>query len=109
MQILQIIKDSYKISQNVAVKFYADWLKQACDVFSKSFYEINYMDREKLEKVFEENEIESVINFAGYKAVGESVKKPIDLPCSIYSCIFKFNFFILDSMSIKTSIYFDIL
>lgn len=41
------------------------------------FYEIDYMDREKLEKVFEENEIESVINFAGYKAVGESVKEPL--------------------------------
>ena len=36
------------------------------------------MDRKKLEKVFEENDIEAVINFAGYKAVGESVKKPID-------------------------------
>ena len=42
------------------------------------FYEIDYMDRKNLEKVFEENEIEAVINFAGYKAVGESVKKPID-------------------------------
>ena len=43
------------------------------------FYEINYLDREKLEKVFEENpKIDSVINFAGYKAVGESTKKPID-------------------------------
>ena len=42
------------------------------------FYEMNYMDREKLEKVFEENEIEAVINFAGFKAVGESVKKPIE-------------------------------
>ena len=41
------------------------------------FYEIDYMDRENLEKVFEENEIESVINFAGYKAVGESVKEPL--------------------------------
>lgn len=39
LQILQIIKDSYQISQNVAVKFYADWLKQACDVFMTSFYE----------------------------------------------------------------------
>ena len=41
------------------------------------FYEIDYMDREKLEKVFEENDIESVINFAGFKAVGESVKEPL--------------------------------
>lgn len=33
------------------------------------FYEINYLDREKLKKVFEENDIEAVLNFAGYKSV----------------------------------------
>ena len=42
------------------------------------FYEINYLDRKALEKVFEENEIEAVLNFAGYKAVGESVQKPLE-------------------------------
>ena len=43
------------------------------------FYEIDYLDRKALEKVFEENtNIDSVINFAGYKAVGESVQKPLD-------------------------------
>ena len=42
------------------------------------FYEMDYQDREKLEKVFEENNIEAVMNFAGYKAVGESVQKPIE-------------------------------
>ena len=42
------------------------------------FYELDYLDREKLEKVFEENKIEAVLNFAGYKAVGESVQKPIE-------------------------------
>ena len=41
------------------------------------FYEINYLDKKALEKVFEENKIDSVINFAGYKAVGESVKEPL--------------------------------
>lgn len=41
------------------------------------FYEIDYMDRERLEEVFEENEIEAVINFAGFKAVGESAEKPL--------------------------------
>ena len=41
------------------------------------YYNINYLNREELEKVFEENEIEAVINFAGFKAVGESVKEPI--------------------------------
>ncbi len=39
---------------------------------------MDYKDREKLEKVFEENDIEAVMNFAGFKAVGESVQKPID-------------------------------
>ena len=42
------------------------------------FYEIDYLDRQALEKVFEENEIEAVLNFAGFKAVGESVEKPIE-------------------------------
>ncbi len=42
------------------------------------FYEMDYADREKLEKVFEENKIEAVLNFASLKAVGESVKMPID-------------------------------
>ena len=42
------------------------------------FYEMDYKDKEKLEKVFEENNIEAVINFAGFKAVGESVAKPIE-------------------------------
>ena len=42
------------------------------------FYNINYLDRKSLEKVFEENDIEAVLNFAGFKAVGESVEKPID-------------------------------
>ena len=42
------------------------------------FYEIDYLNKEALEKVFEENEIEAVMNFAGYKAVGESVQKPLE-------------------------------
>ena len=42
------------------------------------FYEIDYLNRQELEKVFQENEIEAVMNFAGYKAVGESVQKPIE-------------------------------
>ena len=42
------------------------------------FYEMDYKDKTALEKVFSENKIDAVINFAGYKAVGESVKKPIE-------------------------------
>lgn len=41
------------------------------------FYEIDLCDKEKLNDVFNENKIDAVIHFAGYKAVGESVKKPL--------------------------------
>lgn len=41
------------------------------------FYEINILDEEKMEEVFKENKIDSVIHFAGFKAVGESVAKPL--------------------------------
>ena len=43
-----------------------------------TFYEVDVLDREALEAVFAKEEIDSVIHFAGYKAVGESVAKPIE-------------------------------
>ncbi len=42
------------------------------------FYEADLLDREKVEKIFEENTIDAVIHFAGLKAVGESVEKPME-------------------------------
>lgn len=42
------------------------------------FYECDYTSASALEKVFIENEIGQVINFAGFKAVGESVAKPLE-------------------------------
>ena len=42
------------------------------------FYEVDITDREKLEVVFEEHEIDAVIHFAALKAVGESVAKPLE-------------------------------
>ena len=41
------------------------------------FYRTDILDREGLDKVFAENSIDAVIHFAGYKAVGESVEKPL--------------------------------
>lgn len=43
-----------------------------------TFYEGNMIDSNLLDKIFTENKIDAVIDFAAYKAVGESVKKPID-------------------------------
>ncbi len=40
------------------------------------FYEADIRNREDLEKIFSQEKIDAVINFAGLKAVGESVQKP---------------------------------
>lgn len=42
------------------------------------FYNVNVCDNDKLDKIFSENEIDAVIQFAGFKAVGESVQKPLE-------------------------------
>ena len=42
------------------------------------FYEVDMLNEEKMEEIFKENNIEAVIHFAGLKAVGESVEKPIE-------------------------------
>ena len=42
------------------------------------FYQDDMLDRDALKKIFDENEIDAVIHFAGLKAVGESVHKPVE-------------------------------
>ena len=41
------------------------------------FYENDVCDCDALEKIFTEHSIDAVMHFAGYKAVGESVREPI--------------------------------
>ncbi len=42
------------------------------------FYRIDLRDRPALDRVFEENDVDAVIHFAGLKAVGESVSMPLE-------------------------------
>ena len=60
--------------------------------------QMNAKDSEKLETVFRENRIDAVIHFAGLKAVGESVEKPvlyyrnnIDTTLSLLECMKKYD------------------
>ena len=41
------------------------------------FFEVDLLDKEALDKVVKENNIDSCIHFAGLKAVGESCQKPL--------------------------------
>ena len=43
-----------------------------------TFYKADVNDRAALEQIFADNQIDRVIHFAGFKAVGESVQKPIE-------------------------------
>jgi UDP-glucose 4-epimerase len=54
-------------------------LKRVKELTGKDFkfYEVDLLERVKVEEVFAENNIEAVIHFAGLKAVGESVSIPL--------------------------------
>lgn len=43
-----------------------------------AFYNVDMLDKEAMNEIFEKENIDSVIHFAGYKAVGESVRKPLE-------------------------------
>ena len=56
-----------------------DVLEKIEEITSKrpKFYDIDVCDKEEVKKVFRVNKIDAVIHFAGYKAVGESVREPL--------------------------------
>ncbi len=43
-----------------------------------TFYNVDMLDKVGMNEIFEKEKIDSVIHFAGYKAVGESVRKPLE-------------------------------
>ncbi len=58
------------------------------------FYEADMLDIAAVDRIFDENDIEQVIHFAGYKCVPESVKKPL----MYYSNNLRGTFNILETM-----------
>ncbi len=42
------------------------------------FYQTDLLDKDGMRKIFENNKIKAVVHFAGLKAVGESVQKPLE-------------------------------
>lgn len=55
-------------------------LERVAQIIGKQvpYYKTDIRDREALEAVFSENQFDAVIHFAGLKAVGESVAKPLE-------------------------------
>ena len=78
---LELLKAGYEV---VVVDNLCDSSEEAVKRVEKisgkpvKFYQADILDREALEKIFESETIDSVIHFAGLKAVGESVAKPLE-------------------------------
>ena len=43
-----------------------------------AFHKANVLDRDAMEAIFSEHDVDAIIHFAGFKAVGESVQKPLE-------------------------------
>lgn len=43
-----------------------------------TFYQVDVTDEKSTEEIFKENKIDGIIHFAGFKAIGESVEKPLE-------------------------------
>ena len=78
--VIELIKNNYEVViidnlSNSKIKV-LDKLKKITGKEIK-FYREDVCNKEALRKIFKENNIDGVIHFAGYKAVGESVLKPL--------------------------------
>ena len=78
---VELIKSGYEvvIIDNLSNSKY-EAVKRVQKIVNKSitFYENDILDKDALRKIFSNHKIDAVINFAGYKAVGESVEKPLE-------------------------------
>ncbi len=78
--IIELLSKGYEV---VAVDNFSNSHRSAFgrirQITGKNFtdYEIDLLDAKKLDKVFKAHKIDAVIHFAAFKAVGESVEKPL--------------------------------
>ncbi len=73
-----VIVDDLSNSSEVAVERIRTICGISADDSQLRFYKANILDRDALNSIFEENDIDAIIHFAGFKAVGESVQKPLE-------------------------------
>ena len=79
--VVELLNENYEV---VGLDNFSNSKKETLDkiknITSKeiTFYEGNMLDKKLLDKIFKDNKIEAVIDFAAYKAVGDSVKKPVE-------------------------------
>ncbi len=99
--VVELLENNYEV---VIVDDFSNSKKEVLDNIKKitnksfSFYKGNVKDEEMLSLVFEKENIDAVIHFAGFKAIGESVDNPlmyyennIDTTISLCKVMDKYN------------------
>lgn len=78
--VLELLKNDYQVTviDNLS-NSKRESLKRVENITGKSvkFYELDLLDKESMTDLFQNNSFYAVIHFAGLKAVGESVEKPL--------------------------------
>lgn len=78
---IELIKNNYTviIADNL-INSKIEVLDKICTItgIKPIFYKIDVTNEVKLQEIFDKNKIDGVIHFAGLKAVGESVEKPLE-------------------------------
>ena len=79
--VIELIKAGYKavIVDNLSNSKYES-VKRVEKIVGEEipFIEADILDKDAIRNIFKDYQIDAVINFAGYKAVGESVQKPME-------------------------------
>ena len=78
--VVELLNQDYEVV--IVDNFYnsqKDVLEKIKEITNKDFifYEEDCCDETAMRRIFRENKIDAVVHFAGYKAVGESVAKPL--------------------------------
>ena len=73
-----VVVDDLSNSSEVALERVRAIAGLAPDDSRLVFYEDDILDRDALARIFDAHDIDAIIHFAGFKAVGESVSKPLE-------------------------------
>ena len=78
---VELLDNNYEV---IGLDNFSNSKKEVLDKIKKitgkeiKFYEGDMLDFSLLDKIFNDNDIDAVIDFAAYKAVGESISKPVE-------------------------------
>ena len=102
-----LLEEGYNV---IGLDNFSNSRRDVLDKFKKitgkgiKFYECDMLDKNSLEEIFRNNSIDLVIDFAAYKAVGESVEKPVEYYINNVSSVLTL-LFVMKKYNVKSLIF----